>query len=109
MRACWQLGRLLLLAELAAGCAGRQSRPEPPWCPSAPALLDCREVVQRMLVPDVSLVVPRESLPAAEPTPRYCNLTERDAQCLSAANAPSARLLEQEAEAIAAQQGRHGT
>src|SRR5437016_2844346 len=108
MRACWQLGGLLLLAELAAGCAARQCQPEPSPL-SAPVLLDCRETVRTALVPDVALVAGRESLPATEPVPRYCNLTEREAQCLAATSAPYARLLEQEAEAVAAQHGRHGT
>src|SRR5947207_7908508 len=104
MRACWQFGGLLLLAELAVGCAARQCQPEPSPL-SAPVLLDCRETVGTALVPDVSLVAGRESLPTIEPPPRYCNLTERDAQCLAATNTPNARLLDQEAEAVAAQHG----
>src|SRR5438067_1240095 len=108
MRACWQLGGLLLLAELAAGCAARQCQPNEPWYSSAPAQLACHEVEPGSLLPDVSLVSARESLPAAEPLPRYCNLIERDAQCLAATNAPQARLLEQEADAAAVQQGRPG-
>src|SRR4029079_18267385 len=37
----------------------------------------------------------------------YCNLPEKEAQCLAAMNAPNARLLEQEADAVPAQPTGH--
>ena len=55
------------------------------------------------MVADVSLVSYREK--HAQRT--YCNLPEMDAQCLAATYAPNARLLEQEAEAVAAQPSGH--
>ena len=54
------------------------------------------------LVADISRVkyTPADKRP-------YCNLPEKDAQCLAAMNAPNARLLEQEADAIGAQPTGH--
>ena len=57
------------------------------------------------MIPDVSLVVNRQFSPAQR---SYCNLTEKDAQCLAAMNSGAARLLEQEAEALAQSSGHHG-
>jgi hypothetical protein len=103
MRACWHIAALLLLAQL-AGCASNGRCPEP-YCPAAPVALDCQPAQPQPLVPDVSLVANRQFLPAER---RYCNLTEKDAQCLAAMNSAAARLLEQEADALAQSSGHHG-
>ncbi len=103
MRACWHIAALLLLAQL-AGCASKQRCPEP-YCPAAPVALDCQPVQPQPLVPDVSQVANRPFSPAQR---HYCNLTEKDAQCLAAMNSAAARLLEQEAEALAQSSGHHG-
>src|SRR5438477_12864832 len=100
MRACWHVGAVLGLAALAGGCANRQ-RCAQPNCVGATVALDCQPVERQALVADVSLVSYREK--HAQRT--YCNLPEMDAQCLAATYAPNARLLEQEAEAVAAQSG----
>src|SRR5262245_41178761 len=106
MRACWHIAIVLLLAQLAAGCANKQrcrdSECSGPNCYAAPIAFDCRTVDRRPLVADVSLVSYQPSLPG----PRtYCNLLEKEAQCLAAIYAPQARLLEQEAEALDVQSG----
>lgn len=102
MRACGHIAIVLLLAELAAGCANKHRYCEPN-CVGAPVALDCQPVERQALVADISLVSYR-----AKPGVRtYCNLPEKDAQCLAAAYAPNARLLEQEAEAIGAQPKGH--
>lgn len=71
----------------------------------ATAFLECSPVEPQPLVPDVSQV------PEAAPpeTPRYCALSEQDAQCLAAGNSAIANLLVAEADAISAQRsGHHG-
>lgn len=102
MRACGYFVALLALAVLAGGCASRRQC-SPACCPAAPLALDCQPVARQPLAADVSLVSARELQGRS-----YCNLPEKDAQCLAAANSTNARLLEQEAEALAAQQsGQH--
>src|SRR5262245_58092955 len=108
MRACWQIGAVLLLAQLATGCANRQ-RCAPPNCPDpncyvAPIAFDCHAVERRPLLADVSQISYQSALP---PQRTYCNLPEKEAQCLAALYAPQARLLEYEADALAAQSGGH--
>src|SRR3954452_20667170 len=96
MPRCWQLGTLSLWALLACGCAWRQCCPGMPC--AGPATLDCQEVERQTITPDVSAVPPRSSVTFDQR--RYCHLPECEAQCLAASNAPLARLLEQEAEAL---------
>jgi hypothetical protein len=99
MRRHWLLGSLLLAALSAAGCASRRC------CTQAncrgPVVLDCQQVQRQAISPDVSAIPPRSSVTFEEPL--YCNLLERDAQCLAATTAPLAKLLEQEADALACQ------
>jgi hypothetical protein len=102
MRACWSISALLLAAELAAGCASQQRCPQPA-CPPGPIALGCQPVQRQPLVADVSLVSRTEALPGRA----YCNMPEREAQCLAAANSSLGRLLEQEADALAAQATGH--
>src|SRR5688572_17558632 len=98
MRACWHIGAVLLLVQVAGGCANRQQcAPEDTNCYTAPIAFDCNAVERRPLVADVSQV----SYPSAPPQRMYCNLPEKDAQCLAAMYAPHARLLEYEADALA--------
>src|SRR4051812_34236811 len=113
MRACWHITDVLVLGLLAVGCALLPSgcARNRACCQSAgppPAVqLDCQSVERRALVVDLSLLSNRPQPPAMHP---YCNLTERDAQCLAAMNAPNARLLEGEANAVAVQPaGHHGS
>ncbi len=107
MRACWHIMMALSLAMLAGACASKQR-----CCMPSPSLalracegavtFECQSVERRALVADVS----RLSYSAV--TGRtYCNLPEKEAQCLAAMNAPQARLLEQEADAVAAQPSGH--
>src|SRR5262249_31794915 len=104
MRACCHLNALLLLGMLAVGCAvlaggcAKNRNCCQPSCPPASVQLDCQQVERKPLVVDLSLLNNRPQAPAKHP---YCNLTERDAQCLAAMNAPNARLLEYEADAVA--------
>jgi hypothetical protein len=101
---------MLLLGMLAVGCAvlasgcARNRACCQPSCPPASVALDCQHVERKPLVVDLSLLNNRPQPPASHP---YCNLTERDAQCLAAMNAPNARLLEQEADAVAVQPSGH--
>src|SRR5262245_16494906 len=95
MRACWYI--MMSLAVLASGCASKQ-RCREHSCPGAGVAFECERVERRVLMADVS----RESFQEAGAR-AYCNLPEKEAQCLAAMNAPQARLLEQEAEAVAAQ------
>jgi hypothetical protein len=110
MRACWHFTTVLLLGLLAVGCALLESGCAKnrnccqPSCPPATVALDCQPVERKPLVADLSLLNNRPQPPATHP---YCNLTERDAQCLAAMNAPNARLLEQEADAVAVQPAGH--
>lgn len=102
MRRRWLTG-LLVLALLSSGCAWRRC------CPSSgcdgPVVLDCQRVERQAISPDVSAIEPRSSVEFEESL--YCNLAEREAQCLAATTAPLARLLEQEADALAAQHSLH--
>jgi len=100
MRACWQVG-LLLLVQLASGCASRRCGTDAPPCAPGPPLLDCHVVERQEISADVSAVEPRSTV--AFDASRYCNLPEREAQCLAATNSSLARLLEQEAAALDAQ------
>lgn len=104
MRRC-RLPALLMLAALAAGgCASRRCCS--PAVRSDPAVLDCQPVERHAISPDVSAISPRSKVTFEER--RYCNLPEREAQCLAATTAPLAKLLEQEADALACQpQGIH--
>jgi hypothetical protein len=110
MRACWHFTVVLLLGMLAVGCAvlgggcARNRACCQPSCPPATVALDCQPVERKPLVVDLSRLKDRPQPPASHP---YCNLTERDAQCLAAMNAPNAQLLEQEADAVAAQATGH--
>ncbi len=99
MRACWHITIVLLLGMLAAGCAKDRKCCQPCYPPYTVAL-ECERVERQPLVADLSLLGNRSISPAAR---AYCNLTERDAQCLAAMNAPNARLLELEADALEAQ------
>jgi hypothetical protein len=63
---------------------------------------DCQAAERRPLVADVSLVSYQPLLPGPR---KYCNLLEKEAQCLAAIYAPQARLLEREAEALDVQSG----
>src|SRR3954462_1864709 len=90
-------------AVVAGGCARTRACCQPS-CPPATVALDCQKVERKPLVVDLSLLNNRPQPPATHP---YCNLTERDAQCLAAMNAPNARLLEQEADAVAVQPAGH--
>lgn len=103
MRACWHINLVLLLGMLAGGCAKDRACCEPCYS-TAPVVLDCQPVERRPLIPDLALLAYR---PHPLGVRNYCNLTERDAQCLAALHAPNARLLDQEADAIAAQSSRH--
>lgn len=93
------VGTLLFAALAASGCASRRC------CPPAESLpvaqLQCQQVQRQAISPDVSAVPPRGSVTFEDR--QYCNLPERDAQCLAAGNSPLAKLLEQEAAALAAQ------
>jgi hypothetical protein len=91
----------LVLAQLASGCAGKQQCRERA-CPGSPIGFDCQRVERRELVAEISRV--SFQAPGAH---AYCNLLEKEAQCLAALNAPQARLLEQEADAVAAQPSGH--
>src|SRR5262245_1874359 len=108
MRARLQIGRqqagplLLFLGLATGGCACQPCQPEPDDCAPYPAVLDCQAVMRGPFVPDV-LAVPIHSGVRPEPIRTYCNLLERDAQCLAATNSPAAALLEQEAAVLAAQ------
>lgn len=102
MRACWHITVVLLLGMLAGGCAKDRACCDP--CYSPPVVLDCQPVERRPLIPDLSLLTNRPQPPGAR---NYCNLTERDAQCLAAFHAPNARRLDQEADAVAAQATSH--
>lgn len=98
MRRRWLFG-LLLAALSAAGCASRRCCTQDAC--SGPVALDCQRVQRQDISPDVSAVSPRSSVAFDERL--YCNLLERDAQCLAATTAPLAKLLEQEADALACQ------
>jgi hypothetical protein len=108
----------LVMAQLAGGCASKQR-----WggwgCPkgypsglryaaqntgtqSDCTVFECQQVERQKLAADVSRVSYQTA--AAR---RYCNLPEKEAQCLAAMHAPQARLLEQEADAAAAQRSGH--
>src|SRR5437879_5854508 len=100
MRACCYIVALLALVGL-AGCANKQRCTES-CCRAGAIAFDCQQVSRRPLVADIS----RVSFQAAQ-TPGYCNLPEREAQCLAALYAPNARLLEQEADAIESQPSGH--
>lgn len=93
------VGTLLFAAIAASGCASRRCCP--PAEPVPVALLECQPVQRQAISPDVSAVPPRGSVTFEDR--QYCNLPERDAQCLAAGNSPLAKLLEQEAAALAAQ------
>jgi hypothetical protein len=97
MRRRWLLGLLLLAALTAPGCASRRCCTQSDCRGSV--VLDCQRVERQAISPDVSAVPPRSSVTFDERL--YCNLLERDAQCLAATTAPLARLLEQEADALA--------
>jgi len=99
MRACWYI--MMALAVLASGCASKQ-RCHERLCPGSGVAFDCERVERRELMADIS----RVSFVAAA-AKAYCNLPEKEAQCLAAMNAPQARLLEQEADAVAAQPSGH--
>src|SRR5262245_3891151 len=101
MRACWHIMMALVLAQLASGCAGKQRCREQP-CPGGSVAFDCQPVNRQALVADISRISYQ-----AVGAKGYCNLPEKEAQCLAAMNAPQARLLEQEAEAVAAQPSGH--
>jgi outer membrane protein TolC len=102
MRALSQIGLLLLVAELAAsGCAGRQCAPGPP-CSIGSAPFDCQMVERKPLAFDLSAVA-ADAAALFDPARMYCNLLERDAQCLAARNSASGNFLEYEAEALEAQ------
>ncbi|MBW8884540.1 MAG: TolC family protein [Planctomycetia bacterium] len=64
--------------------------------------LDCQRVERHALAADIS----RVSYQDAGAT-TYCNLPEKEAQCLAAMYAPQAGLLEHEADAVAAQSSGH--
>jgi hypothetical protein len=103
MRACWHITVMLMLGLLAAGCAKDRQCCQSSYPPSTVAL-ECQPVERRTLVADLSLLGNRSIAPT---TRAYCNLTERDAQCLATMHAPNARLLEQEAEALDVQPTGH--
>ena len=103
MRACWHIAVMLLLGMLAGGCAKDRACCES-GCYTPPTVLDCQPVERRPLLADLSLLANRPQPPGPH---AYCNLTEHDAQCRAALHAPNARLLELEADAIAAQAGGH--
>jgi hypothetical protein len=100
MRACFNTGPVLLLVAIAtSGCAWSRGDCGPP-ASAAAASLDCQIVEPRPVIPDLT------SLPVGLPPPAvhsYCNLPERGAQCLAAANSSNGNLLEQEAAAARAQ------
>jgi hypothetical protein len=98
------MGMLLLAALTACGCAWRQCCPDQNC---GPASFDCQRVERQTISPDVSLIPLRNSVTFQDRI--YCNLPEREAQCLAATNSVAAALLEQEAEAVAVQpHGLHG-
>jgi hypothetical protein len=98
----WLLG-LVVLAALPAGCASRRCTQSD--C-QGPLVLDCQQVQRQAISPAVSAIAPRNSVEFEESL--YCKLPEHQAQCLAATTAPLARLLEQEADALACQpQGLH--
>src|SRR5688572_3626726 len=99
MPRCWQFGSLVFAALVACGCASRRCCQDVEY--GGPAMLDCEAVERQALAPDVSAVSPRSGVQFEARS--YCRLTEQEAQCLAAASAPLARLLEQEAEALEAQ------
>jgi hypothetical protein len=94
-------GRLiiaLLFIAFLGGCASRRCVSDAD-CDAMPHY--CELVQPQPLIPDLSLVPPLDSI-AFDPR-TYCNLPEAEAQCLAAGNASLAKLLEGEAEALAAQ------
>lgn len=99
MRRRWLLGLLVLALLPASGCATRRCRTQSDC--DGPVVLDCQPVQRQVIAPDVSAIAPRTSVDLVDP--QYCNLQERDAQCLAATTAALAKLLEQEAEALACQ------
>jgi len=99
MRRRWLLGLLLLAALASPGCASRRCCRQSDC--GGPVVLDCQRLERQAISPDVSAVHPRSSVTFDERL--YCNLLERDAQCLAATTAPLAKLLEQEADALACQ------
>lgn len=101
MPRCWQSGTLLLAALLACGCASRRCCQEVEC--GGVAMLDCEPVERQTLAPDVAAVSPLSGVQFEARS--YCRLTVQQAQCLAATNAPLARLLEQEAQALEAQPG----
>ncbi len=98
MRACWHIMMALALAVLASACASKRcclrGTPRRASAPDGCVTFDCQQVARQKLVADTS----RVSYQAAGAR-AYCNLPEKEAQCLAAMYAPQARLLEQEAEA----------
>jgi len=100
MRACLSIMMALALAVLATACAGKRCCKRAGPANSVP--FDCQPVNRQPLLADIS----RVSHQAAGER-NYCNLPEKEAQCLAAMNAPNARLLEQEADAVAAQPSGH--
>jgi outer membrane protein TolC len=66
------------------------------------AMFACEPVERKPLLLDLSLLTQR---PPSAASRLYCNLPEREAQCLSAANSPTARALEHDADVLLAQSG----
>src|SRR5262245_31834881 len=99
MRACWYI--MMALAVLATGCASKQ-RCREQGCPGAGVAFDCERVERRELAADIS----RVSFQAVGAN-GYCNLPEKEAQCLAAMNSPQARLFDQEADAVETQSSGH--
>jgi hypothetical protein len=91
---------MMVVVLLASGCAARRCCER--VCQGAGVAFDCQLVDRRGLAADVSRVGFR-----AVEAKKYCNLPEKEAQCLAAMNAPQARLLEQESGAVEAQPGGH--
>ena len=104
MRACCYIATVLRWRGASGRAADRQccGTPERAFPTDGCVAFDCQPVKRQPLAADVS----RVSFQAAT-TPGYCNLPEKEAQCLAALYAPQARLLEQEADAIEAQRGKH--
>lgn len=95
---------LLVLALLPTGCCAARRCCSQNDC-DVPVVLDCQPVQRQAIVPDVAAIAARSSVEFEESL--YCNLPEREAQCLAATTSPLAKLLEQEADALATQ-GHHG-
>ena len=82
MRARFQFGPFAMFLLLAGGCCASRG-PDDTCCPVATPQLDCHAALRRPLIPDV-FAVPIHGGVRPDAARIYCNLPEREAQCLAA-------------------------